>query len=132
MGKKIIDINEEELPLTHTFSESVYCREIFMPAGMIVVGHVHKTTHINIVSKGKALVWMNGEVVEITAPFTFESKAGVRKVLYIIEDMFWSTIHVTNETDTDKLKDILVDIKASEGLTLDNLNINMKLLMGEQ
>jgi hypothetical protein len=118
MGKQIIDIREDELPLTHTFSESVYCREIYMPKGMIIVGHVHNTTHLNIVSKGKALVWMNGEVTEVVAPYTFESKGGVRKVLYILEDMFWSTVHVTNETNIEVLESTLVDKSKSEGIDM--------------
>lgn len=128
MGNQIVNLTKGELPLTHTFSDGVYVREIFMKAGMIVVGHVHKTRHINIVSTGKALVWMNGEVKEVTAPYTFESEAGVRKVLYIIEDMFWSTVHVTNETNLDKLKDNLVDLKASENLSLNFDKITQELL----
>lgn len=110
----IVDIRENELPLTHTFSDNVYAREIFMPAGMIVVGHVHNTTHLNMVSSGEAMVWMNGELSHIVAPFTFESKAGVRKVLYIMEDMLWSTIHVTNEQDIDVLEETLIDKSKSD------------------
>jgi len=119
--KQLIDIREDELPLVHTFSEGVYAREIFMPKGMIVVGHVHETTHLNMVSKGSAMVWMNGVVSKITAPFTFESKAGVRKVLYILEDMFWTTVHVTNETNITVLEDTLVDKEASNKRDIDKL-----------
>lgn len=118
---QIVDIRENDLPLTHTFSEGVYAREIFMPAGMLVVGHVHNTTHLNIVSTGKARLWMNGEVSELTAPITFESGAGVRKVLYIEEDMFWTTIHITDETDIDVLENTLIDKSKSEGLELEDI-----------
>jgi len=125
---KAVDIFEGELPLTHTFSNNVYAREIFMPAGMVVVGHVHNTTHLNIVSQGKALVYLDGQVVEITAPYTFESKAGTRKVLYILEDMFWSTIHVTDETDIDVLENSLVDRQASSCLEVNTEEIKRSLL----
>lgn len=110
---QIVDIRENELPLTHTFSDGVYAREIFMPAGMLIVGQVHNTKHLNIVSKGSALVYSNGKVMKVEAPFTFESEAGVRKILYIIEDMFWTTIHVTDETDVEVLENTLVDRNAS-------------------
>ena len=123
MGTQLTEIKEGELPLTHTFSDGVYAREIFMPKGMFVVGHVHKTTHLNIVSTGSARVWMNGEVVDITAPYTFESKAGVRKVLYIEEDMFWTTIHKVESEDMDVLDNLLVDKKASEDLDMKQLII---------
>jgi quercetin dioxygenase-like cupin family protein len=114
------------LPLTHTFSDGVYAREIFMPKGMIVVGHTHKTKHLNIVSTGKAKVWYNGSVKEITAPYTFESEANKRKVLYIEEDMFWTTIHITNETDILKLENDLID-KSIDKKEIDNI-ISKELL----
>ena len=124
--KQHIDISEGELPLTHTFSDGIYAREIFMPKGAIVVGHIHNTTHLNIVSTGKALVLVDGEIIEITAPYTFESGTGARKVLYILEDMFWTTIHKTDEIDIETLESILVDKKASEGL---DLTIKIKELL---
>lgn len=113
---QIIEIPEEGLPLTHTFSDGVYAREIFMPKGQIVVGHVHNTRHLNIVSTGKARVYSEGTITEIVAPYTFESNKGARKVLYIEEDMFWTTIHVTDKTDIKELFDILVDKEASDGI----------------
>lgn len=118
-NNSIVDIREGELPLIHNFSENVYSREIFMPAGMLVVGHVHNTTHLNIVISGKAKLWLEGKVYDLTAPYTFESKAGTRKILYILEDMQWQTIHVTKETDVEKLEKTLVDRSASENFKLD-------------
>lgn len=106
---QIVDIREDSLPLTHTFSDGVYAREVFMPKGMVVVGHIHNTTHLNIVSSGKAFLYINGEISEITAPYTFESKAGCRKILFILEDMFWTTIHKTDETNIKILENTLVD-----------------------
>ena len=113
-----------DLPLTHTFSDGVYAREIFMPAGMLVVGHVHKTRHLNIVSQGKAKVWAGDSIVEITAPYTFESDAGVQKVLYIEEDMFWTTIHITEKTDILELEEDLIDRNKSEDFSLENIDMN--------
>ena len=97
------------LPLEHTFSDGVYVREIFMPKGMIIVGHMHKTKHLNNIVKGKARVWTNGAVVEITAPYLYESEPNMRKVLYIEEDMIWQTIHPTEITDLEELDKILID-----------------------
>lgn len=128
---QIVDIRDNSLPLTHTFSDGIYAREIFMPKGMYVVGHIHNTTHLNIISTGKALLYMNGDLSEIEAPFTFESKAGTRKVLYIIEDMFWTTVHVTNETNIDTLENTLVDTKFSDDIDIGLSVIKYNLLKGE-
>jgi len=100
---------EQELPVTHLFAPDVYSREIFMPSGMLVIGHQHRTSHLNIVLTGSARVLMNGLVHEITAPFTFRSGEGVRKVLYILEDCRWMTIHATQDTDVDVIEDKILD-----------------------
>lgn len=127
MGE-LVQIDGADLPLTHNFSDGVYVREIFMPKGMFVVGHVHKTKHLNIVQTGEAMVWMNGEVKKIKAPFTFESDVGVRKVLYILDDMFWSTVHVTEETDLEKLKGELIDLDANENFEVNFDKISQDLI----
>lgn len=104
-------LNEEqvECPLIHRFSEGLYMREIFMPAGTFVVGHEHTTEHFNVILKGRVRVMCDGETVEeLAAPYTFVSKAGVRKVLYVVEDTIWQTLHPTEETDIDKLEATLV------------------------
>ena len=92
----------------HFFAPGVYVRQVVMPAGHAIIGHEHRTEHLNTVLTGKALVWMNGEVQTITAPCTFVSSPGVRKVLLILEDCTWQTIHPTNETDLAKLREELI------------------------
>lgn len=82
-----------ECPLVHHFSPGIYAREIFMPAGTFIIGHKHKTQHLNIILSGKAAVLMDGEVHYVEAPAVIESKPGVQKVLLIEEDMRWMTIH---------------------------------------
>ena len=84
-----------------------------MPEGTFIIGHEHKTRHFNVVLTGRAAVMMDGEVREIIAPATFVSEPGVRKILYIREDMRWQTIHPTDETDVEKLEDQLVVKSAS-------------------
>jgi hypothetical protein len=56
-----------------------------------------------------SIVHGNGEREMIRAPITFVSKAGVQKVLYIHEDTIWKTVHVTEETDLEKLETILIE-----------------------
>lgn len=95
--------------LIHRFSPGVYIREIFMPAGMLIVGAQHKTEHFNVVLTGKARVFMDGRVHDIAAPATIKSGVDVRKVLLILEDMTWQTIHANpdDETDIDVLENRL-------------------------
>ena len=103
-----LQVDQVECPLTHHFAPGVYLREIFMPQGAFVIGAEHKTEHLNIVLKGRVLVAIHDEVKAIEAPYTFISGPGIRKMLYIVEDTIWQTIHPTNEKDLQKLEDLLV------------------------
>jgi quercetin dioxygenase-like cupin family protein len=104
----LLQMPQVETELTHRFAPGVYMREIFMPANSIILGHQHKTCHFNIVLSGRAKVLMNGEVQEFKAGDVIVSQPGVRKILYIQEDMRWATIHPTEETDIEKLEDQLI------------------------
>ena len=102
-----LNLPQVETPVKHNFSDGVYVREIFMPGDTFVIGKKHTTKHLNIVQQGECLVYMEGELHHIVAPCTFESNAGVQKVLKVVKDTVWSTVHVTEETDIDKLESTL-------------------------
>lgn len=104
----LLDLPQSGVPLEHAFAPGVYLRQVVMPANTIVIGHQHKTKHFNVVLTGKAIVVMNGDRHIIQAPCIFVSEPGVRKVLYIIEEMRWATIHPTDETDIETLEDQLI------------------------
>ena len=106
---ELLNFPQVDCPVTNHFAPDVYAREIFMPAGSIVIGHKHKTEHFNIVLSGSANVMCDDKIEYIEAPSIFVSKPGVRKVLYILEDMRWVTIHPTKETDMDKLEEICIE-----------------------
>jgi hypothetical protein len=110
LGSELSKLEQADCPVTHRFAPGVYLREIFMPADTVVIGKVHKTEHFNVLIKGACLiVHDDGRREELRAPMTFVSKAGVQKVLYILEDMIWQTIHVTPETDMATLELQLVE-----------------------
>lgn len=100
-----------ECPVTHSFAPDIYLREIFMPAGTVVIGHQHKTEHFNIILKGRCRVMIGDEIHEIAAPCTFVSGAGAQKILNVLEDTIWQTVHSNpdNETDLETLEDRYVN-----------------------
>ena len=104
----LLKLPQVDCPLVHRFAPGVYLREITMPAMSVIIGHEHKTEHFNVVTKGKAIVLMDGERHLIQAPQTFVSKAGVRKVLLVLEEMVWATVHPTEETDLGRLEELLI------------------------
>jgi hypothetical protein len=99
---------QADIPVTHRFLDGIYIREVFMPRGTIVVGKIHKREHVAIISKGRATVLTEDGLKEIKAPYTFKSQPGVRRALVIHEDMVWTTVHRSDETDLDRLEEQLI------------------------
>ena len=92
-------------PLKHNFADGVYVREIFIPKGMIVVGKIHKHSHPNFLMSGDVSVFTEQEGPKrIKAPCSMISPAGTKRVVFSHEDSVWITVHVTNETDLDKIE----------------------------
>lgn len=108
--EKMGELPQTQCPLKHHFAPGVYLREIFMPAGTVVIGKIHKTEHFNIISRGVCtLHHEDGRREVLSAPMTFVSGPGVQKVLTIHADTVWTTVHVTPETDLEKLESLLIE-----------------------
>ncbi len=108
LERELLNLPQVECPLKHNFAPGVYMREITMPAGSFVIGHEHLTEHFNVVLTGKARVMIDGVIEDLVAPCYFISKPNVRKVLYIVEEMKFATIHPTNETSVEVLENTLI------------------------
>jgi quercetin dioxygenase-like cupin family protein len=106
--EQLLQLEQIDCPLVHRFAPNVYMREVTMPAGSFIIGHEHKTEHFNVVLTGKARVMIDGVIEDIIAPCVFVSKPAVRKVLYIVEEMKWATIHPTEETNLEILDSNLI------------------------
>lgn len=93
----------------HYFGPSLYVREVTMPAGAVVIGKPHKTEHLCVMLQGKMIVVdADGNKKELVAPLTFVGSTG-RKVAYILETTVFQNIYATDETDIEKLENMLVD-----------------------
>lgn len=98
-------------PLKHTFTPGLYAREIFVPAGTIVVTKIHKHEHPVFILRGDCTVYSNdGTLKRITAPCMMVTPAGTKRAVYVHEDTVWVTVHsnVDNETDLEKLESFLI------------------------
>lgn len=87
-------------PVTHRFVEGLYSREIFMPAGSLIVSEIHKTDHFYNVSWGKVHVFTeeDGEI-EIEAPYGGITKVGTQRVLFCETDVLWTTYHANPDNE---------------------------------
>jgi len=99
----------------HYFGPGMYVKEVTMPAGSVIVGKPHKTTHLCVMLQGRMeLLKDDGSIVELVAPATFVGKPG-RKIARIIETVVFQNIFATDETDVEKLEHMFVESPLLEG-----------------
>jgi len=95
-------------PLKHTFGEGFYLREIFVPAGMVVITKIHKFEHPVFIMRGECLVYSEEGVKRIKAPHYMITPAGTKRVVYVMKDTSWITVHQTKETDLVKIEEEII------------------------
>jgi hypothetical protein len=118
---RLIKEEQADTPVIHRFGPGVYIREGFMPAGALVIGHEHKTSHMNVMLKGRLLILKDdGSTVELNAPVSFVSNPG-RKMAYVLEDTIWQNIHPTDCTDVEELEKVLLNKDELPFLPVDDL-----------
>lgn len=94
----------------HHFAPGVYGRTMIIPAGMCVVGKIHKHAHLNVITRGVIKVVTEfGEDV-FHGPRTWTSEPGTKRAVYAIEETEWITIHHNpdNLTDIRELEALLI------------------------
>ena len=97
-----------DYPLKHHFAEGQYGREILIAANNLVVGKIHKHSHLNIISQGECTVVTEFGSYRIKAPYTFVSLPGTKRALFTHSETIWTTVHVTDKTDLQEIEDEII------------------------
>jgi hypothetical protein len=92
------------LSLKHYNAPGVYARELFVPAGILLTGKIHKFAQINILSKGTMRVLTEDGIKEVSASFTVVSPPGTKRIALAVTDCVWTTFLPTDETDPEKIE----------------------------
>ena len=109
------DVGPASCPVQHHFAPGAYGREMTLPAGLVVVGKIHKHAHINVISKGRVQVFTEQDgVLELAAPCTFVSSPGTKRVVHVLEETVWTTVHVTDKTDLAEIEREVIATDFSE------------------
>lgn len=110
-----LDVGPAACPVQHHFAPGAYGREMTLPAGLVVVGKIHKHAHINVISKGRVQVFTEQDgVLELAAPCTFVSSPGTKRVIHVLEEAVWTTVHVTDKTDLAEIEREVIATDFSE------------------
>lgn len=104
----ILKGDQVETPTSHYFATGMYAREMFIPAGTVLTGAVHKVEHLSIFV-GDITVWTEGGMKRMTGHNTFISKPGAKRVGYAHSDTWCTGFFPTDKTDVAELENDLVE-----------------------
>ncbi len=102
-------------PLTHTFCQGMYIREIFIPAGMMLTGKIHRHEHPNFLLMGTvSMITEQGGLIAMSAPQSLVSPAGCKRALYTHTDVRWVTVHQNPNGYTEWCQELEDEIIAKD------------------
>lgn len=99
--------DNEFLPLTHTFCDGMYIREIFIPGGMLLTGKIHRHAHPNFLLQGSVgMITEEGGLIYMAAPQSLVSPPGCKRAIYTFTDVRWVTVHLNPDGFTEPCKEL--------------------------
>ena len=98
----------------HYQIKGVYARVVFIPAGQMVSGKIHKHESIGILASGTMRVTTGSKATVITAPFIAIEKPGIKRLAYTETDCTFITVHRSDKTEIKELEDELVSDTLAE------------------
>jgi len=108
-------------PLTkHTFHGGMYCREVWRPAGVLVVGKVHKKEHFYMIVYGTVAITTDDGVKSITGPCLLSSMPGTKRAVYAETDTLCMTFHRTDSTTVEEAEAEMVEEDEADMYSIGN------------
>ena len=103
---RFLTLEQTECPVTHTFKDGLYIREMTIPKDTLFIGRVHRHGHYCELVSGSVIHITEHERHELKAPFSMKTTPGYQMALYALEDVVGRTYHTDNgERDLEKLED---------------------------
>lgn len=128
------DLPQIAIPVTHHIHGGLYGREITIPAGAVVTGHLYRFDHFDVMISGDITVSTdNGEAKRLRGYNCFKAFAGKRRIAYAHEDTVWLTFHSTPpKQDGEEIQKFLTARNYEEFLNLQTQlsRLDFKQLVG--
>ena len=93
----------------HTFHGGMYCREVWRPAGVLVIGKVHKKEHFYVIMYGTVSITTDDGVRSITGPCILNSMSGTKRAVYAETDALCVTFHRVDSSTIEDAETELVE-----------------------
>tara|TARA_R110000824_G_scaffold123557_3_gene281477 strand:+ start:5470 stop:6066 length:597 start_codon:yes stop_codon:yes gene_type:complete len=124
MSKKEI---QEKNPVKHSFADGCYIREIFNPAGELLITKIHKKEHPFFLLEGKMSILTEDGVEHLKAPYYGITKPGTKRIIYTHTDCVFVTVHATEKKDIKEIEeDVIADNFNDPVISIEELKILTK------
>ncbi|MCC7462094.1 MAG: hypothetical protein IT480_06475 [Gammaproteobacteria bacterium] len=99
------------MPLDHIFADGVYIRQLWIPAGTVLTGKIHKSEHVSICAMGEITVMTPEGMKRVKAPYTVVCPPGTKRAAYAHTDTLWINVfkNADDARDVDLLESRLVE-----------------------
>ncbi len=108
-------LGADPFPLEHSFADGLYIRKLTVPARTLTVTKIHAVNHAFFLQQGTISVLTEEGIKKFTAPYQGITKAGTKRIIYHHDEVIFTTVHSTKETDIEKIE-VEVIAKDFEGI----------------
>lgn len=101
-------------PVAHFTAPGQIARRMEISAGTTVTGAIHKIEHLVIIAKGRLRIVTEHGTRDVTAGDVITCKPGMKNAVTALEDSAWVNVFALDETDPDKLVELVTESKAED------------------
>jgi len=117
---EMVKMPQYEAPTKHIFHGGIYCRQVWRPAGCLIVGKVHKKEHFYMVVSGTVKVTTDDGLQTITGPMLLCSKPGTKRAVFAETDALCMTFHRVDSNTVEDAESELVEDDPKSIFTIGN------------
>lgn len=97
-------LGADPFPLEHSFADGLYIRKLTVPSKTLTVTKIHAVNHAFFLQKGTISILTEEGIKKITAPYQGITRAGTKRIIYHHDEVVFTTVHSTKETDINKIE----------------------------
>jgi hypothetical protein len=95
--------------IQHHFATGVYGRELFIPAGNIIVSKIHRGKTFNVIAMGEiSVICPHNGYNTYQGPYCFVSEPYTKRIVISHTDVLWVTSHGTDKTDLEEVEEEII------------------------
>lgn len=103
----MLELDQVEIPVTESFANGMYTRQIMIPKGTLLTGMVHKFPYVDIMLAGDIEVATPDGIKRLTGHNVLQGFAGRKRMGYAWEDTDWVTVHRTDQFSEGEMVELL-------------------------